>query len=497
MDRTVTVALQLVYDPRSARAFAQMAKEAAKASAAAQKETAKAVSGFQERDQRLSAIGGTASNLGAYGFAGRLGRMGSFAEGLQGAGFSRLATGAQRLAVPLAIAGGAANLAEAAALSVNDRYSTDQQKRRAFVRDILPGGERAQRMFDAFSGRAAGYEQLNIDAQNRAAEAQSRNDRTQFGLSFNPRQAGAEATARAYRLNSAVTPGVFDRTTADGERQYRDAQRLLPLKQAEAKAEREMRSAVAERLGSEKELVSIANRNAQLVKDRDRLANQASGPFAGSGVEQQSRLKQIESLNSEINSGLGLERSAREAVYSGKQNEARAIAERKKARDRTQLLGEAEMLESRVDTAGGAAMRLGTQNVADRMFGRQMARMIKDRGSVEGLPQEYIAAAQNFAPELIGNIIKKSYTATDEFKGDVAEFGIADFGTADYAGDSKRAQENRNKLAESEYAADRQAAESVAAAGKQFGAEVGDIINRALDNAKSEILNVVRLGRNQ
>lgn len=516
-NRTVSVSLNFVYDPRSARAFAQMAKEAAKASAEANKQAAKAVGDFERRDKRISAIGGTASNLGAYGFAGRMGRIGSMAEGLQGMGMGGMGGMLQRAAVPLAIAGGVANAAEKVAGYSYDKYSTGAQIGRSVVRDLVPGGERVQKFADAMSGRAAGMEEADLNAQRRAADASGREQMAAFQLGHNPRQAGLEAMAQSFKGQSAVTAKIIDRSTSAGELAYRQEQRLLPLKQAEAKAERDMNAATAERLESQKELVKITARTNDLTRQRGQLEKGAAGrqtKGAGgswdrfvdsslgwmaddtSGVKQQDRLKGIEGVNAELGGNLNLQRQAKEADVAAQNKQAQARAELEKARARTKLQGQAETLEEGVQTAQGAGRRLGGMNQFDRAFGLQAARLVKQRGTTDGLPQEYVAAAQQFAPEYVGKLMEKAGLDSAEAKAGREEFGAADFGTADATGDSKKAQALRKELAEKEFASEAKLSASVAESGRDLGGFIADTIQQMVDKAKAEILNQIRLGRN-
>lgn len=491
--RTVSVSLQLLYDPRSGRAFQQMAKEAEKAAKAA---NSAVVGEFAKRDQALSAIGGTASNLGMYGTANRLGRVGAFAEGMQGLGFNRGAAMLQRAALPLAIAGGLANAGEKVAGYAYDAYSTNSQIGRQFVRDLLPGGERAQRFVDALSGRGAGMEQAGITGQYGAAAAQARTERMQFGLQFNPRIAAAGGTAEAFRRQSAVAPSVFDRTTSEGERRYREEQRILPLKQAEAKAERDAASATKERVSLQSELTKISGRSNELTRERQRLERELGREENQSGVKRQNVLKQIENVNAEIGSTLSLQKGAAEGLVGARQKEAGAGGELTKARLRTRLLGEAETLEGRVETAQAAAEKLGGMTPFDRAYGLYAARIVKERGSTEGLPDDILSAAQNFAPSFVQSVARKTGAGTAEFKEGFAEFGAADFGTTDIGGDSTRAQELRRQLAEGEFKIDAGVADKILNSFSEVGRQIGEIIEQGLQRQRSEILNVVRLGRN-
>lgn len=494
-DQTVTVNLALLYDPRSGRAFTQMANEAAKASNAVNDAVARKFGKeFATRARALNEIGGVASNLGAYGAANSIGRTGSAAEGLAGAGFGGAARFAQKAAIPLAVAGAVGSTAQTVAGYAYDRYSTNAQIGRSAVRDLVPFGARAQSFADAMSGRTAGYEEAGIQSQYQQAAGQARLERSAFALSFNPQQAGREALASAYRGQSAVAPSVFDRTTAGGERAFREEQRLLPLKQAEARAEREMAQASREQLASQTELNRVKARGYELTRQRTALERRLGQSGFGSGVDRQEVLKQISDVNAELSGNLTQQRAAGDQYQNAVGSAVNARAEREKARLRTQLQGEADSLGERAQTAAGAAGRLGTMNPFDRAMGLQLTRMAQQRGSLEGLPQEYLSAIQNFAPETFRKLAEKTGAGTAEFKAGVSEFN------ADFAGDPetlrRREAEARRKLAEAEFGIDSEAAGNIARSFDGFGKFVGEVINQALDKQRSEILNTVRLGRN-
>lgn len=488
----VKVNLQLMYDPRSARAFQQIATEAAKANAAAQKQVAGA---FATRAGRLNEISGIASNLGAYGFAGSVSRAGSVAQGLQGMGFSGAAALAQRAALPLAVAGKAFETVEKAAPYFYDKYSTGDQLSRRAVRDFLPGGERIQRFTDAVSGREFKYEQARIDAQRRGFAEQAQQEQFRSNLSINPQIAASRGAEQYYRTGTPVMPSLINRSSAEGERAFREEQRILPLKQAEARAEKDMVVATKERIANAKELSNIGAYGRKLAGERLELENKLKRSENQSGASRERILQQIKTVNDAIGANAGTERQASGQFYESVRRQAEAKAELGKARTRTRLIGEAENLEARADTAAGAARRLGGMNAFDRAFGLQAARMIRERGSVEGLPPELVQAAMGFAPETIGKIIERTGSETAEFKAGVAEFN------ADFAGSPeelrRRATELRRDAAQIEFKIDAATASEVTRSFEAAGRDIARLISLGLDKMKAELENTIRLGRNQ
>jgi hypothetical protein len=491
-DRVVQVALQMIYDARSARAFQQLAQDADKAAKAVQKELEKMPTAFQRGQEKLYGRAGIASNIGAYGTANTIGRVGGLAQGAESMGFGSLAGGLQRAAVPAAVIKSAIDAAAKVAVIAQDEWSNKQQKSRALFR-ALPGGEYAQEKYDAFTGRAAGMEGVDIRKQFGMRDVEYYAGLQQQALGFNPGQAGREAYSRAFRGQSPALPSVFDRTNPEGQRLYEQQQRILPLRQAELKAERELKGATAERVELQKQIEKISVREINLYKERMRL----EGDKGGSGVSEAERISKIEQINAELNAGYSARRQGTESLMGLRQKEAGAGAEVQRAKLRTRLEGEAMTAERRVAVAESAGERLGGMNIFDREMGLQAARMIKARGSTEGVPQEFIQAARNFAPNFIGNIIKKSGQRSTQFAAGFNEFGEDDFGTLDVAGEDRRAQQARRELAKGEFAIDAKLSEEIARTGRDFGKYVGEVLYRILETAKSEIEQTIRQGRPQ
>lgn len=490
-DQTVTVNLQLLYDPRSGRAFQQMAQEAAKASAAANKATSGA---FSTRQQALNQIGGNLANLGAYGTANTVGRVGSVAQGLQGFGMSGAASFAQKAALPLAIAGQILGGVEKVAGYAHDKYSTGEQIGRQAFRDFVPFGERIQKFTDNISGRTAGYEQASIDAQRRAAEVQGALEKSSFAIGFNPQQAGREALAKAYKGQTAVTGSVFDRSTAEGERAYRLEQRVLPLKQAEAKAERDAAVATAEQLAAQKELNRVKEVGSRLTVGRQRLERQLKEDGFGSGVNRQEVLKRLETTDVGITGNIAQQREAANAAQAAQERAVAARTERDKARMRTDLIGQAETLEFRAERAEGAAARIGGMNPFERAFGFQAARIGRRQGKLDGLPQEYLQAWAQFDPEGFAKAREATGKNSAEFQAFEKEFPGTFEG--DPEGLRRRAAELRKQAGEVEFKLDSSAADSLATSGKKFGDFIVSTFERMIEASKQQILRRVYEGRN-
>lgn len=493
------------------RAASQTPGSAAQMSAAATQaaeKTARAyTSGLAQSQDRLFRQAGTASNLGAGGVASRMTRVGGMASGLHDLGFTNAAAMLSKMALPLAVAtqaaGHALDTAKTLALTAHDNYSTDAQLGRRLVRELVPGGAKAQGYLDAFTGRAAGMEQAHIDEQKRAAAVQSRLGTSAFEAGFNPQQAGRSAASLAYNLPGAmVAPPVLDRSNAAGEQQYRDAMRLLPLKQQSVKLDRESRVATAERVGSERELGRITARRVQLQREEGRLESQvqeaSKGWWTGSGASFEQLLMQQKTKNDEVRAMVAQERSATEAAAAARGREASARGEAERAKVREDLIGRAENLQERADLAKSGAARLGSMSPVERQQAAAIARMGKQFG-VDALPAEWRSMFAQVAPQEFQAAAVRAGASSPAYRS-LQEAGFVDFpgrpGQAP-ASIQREADVLRERAAREEFRIDAQTSADIAASFRGLGRDIARLMEENRQVTVNEILRQIRQGRNQ
>lgn len=496
-DRVVEVALQMIYDARSARAFAQMAQEAKKAAKEVERELAKMPTAFQKAQEEVNRRAGIASSLGAYGAANTMGRMGSMAQGLEALSPGNAASALlQRGALPVAFAKAVTDTAARASVIAGDNFANTQQKLRSGFR-MLPGGEYVQEKFDQFSGRASGMEMVDYAKQMGMADLQYRSGMLGQSLSFDPGQAGRVATAQAYRGQKAPLPGVYDRGTAEGRQRFELESKLVPLRREELKAERELKGAAAERLEYERQLEKLKTRELGIYRERTRLESRGArgGPLGLSGVEEERRLAAIEMTNAAIRDTAGLRRTATESLLGARTKEAGSIAEVERAKLRTRLEERATRAETNVGLAQSAADALGSMDPFTRRMNMQYALNIKARGTTVGMPQEWIQGARAFGGAEIDDILRRDIYRSPEFAEGVKAFPGRFGTTTDVRGEDVAAQEARRELAKGEFAIDAKLSEEVARLGRDFGKYIGEILYRILETAKSEIETKFRQGR--
>lgn len=438
--------------------------------------------------------------LGSFGFgetAGTAGRLSGAATGLDSLGFTGAATALQRAALPLAVAGAAFGGAEKVAGYAYDKYSTGAQLGRQAVRDFVPGGERVQRFVDAMTGRAAGYEQAAIDSQMRGAEGQYRNRLAGFEQGYNPQQAGREGYARAAAGQRAVLPTVFDRSSAVGERAYREEQRLLPLKREQAKAEREYAQATAERLSAQQELNKASARARALEGERANLERDLQRGENQSGVSRQNVLLKIRNINTDLSGAYANQQTAIQQSAAARGREAEAGGAARLARARTDLLGRADVLDERAQTARSTASGLGALNPFEQMQAVQAAAFIAERGSVAGLPPELVQMGLTGGRKAVSAIIEQSGMNSEAYKlGAANPLLAADFPTGDPNALQKEADTLRQQFAEVEDSVNKQVASALAASFKNVGKEIGQAMRQELLKMKDDIIRAIQVGRN-
>ncbi|HEY1190380.1 MAG TPA: hypothetical protein VGE74_22290, partial [Gemmata sp.] len=152
-----------------------------------------------------------------------------------------------RAALPAAIALSALKTSGEVGDIVSDEYTTDEQKARQAFRKFVPFGGTIQESVDGLTGRKAAFEKAEVDYQKKLVEGGGRVELAAFNLTHGPEQAGNEARASLLARATPILEGSSDRTTAAGEKAFRDRQRLLPLLREEARLQREVSVAAAQR----------------------------------------------------------------------------------------------------------------------------------------------------------------------------------------------------------------------------------------------------------
>lgn len=445
---------------------------------------------FKERQERTQRWASGLSQMGFTGTGSGMNRMASFAGGMSKAGVPGAMLAARAAPIAGAIVGGIDTAAHASRI-MSDHYSTGDMKARALAR-MLPGGETLQGWYDSFSGRAAGMERASVESRVRGIGVQGGLDISAYALSHNPQQAGLAATAGAYQRGSAVTAGVFDRTTGAGRTAYEDAQRMLPYRQATAKAERDMAASSAQRLSAQKELNRLEAKENELTATQVKLKRQIDE--GGSGVEFQELLERHKNTSAELQ-GINMQRrQALESVAGFGREEAGARGELAKARIRESLLGKADNLTARAERSEASAGRLGDMDPFQRAQGLQAIKLLEGGASPDVLGPEMKAAARALDPDSYDQLIKQHGLGTAEFKSRQAENKRGFEGN--YGSLYREADTLREQAGQEEYRADTKAAGEIAKAGANLAVEFARLSKQYTDSAIDAFRKEILSGKN-
>lgn len=346
---------------------------------------------------------------------------------------------------------------------------------------------------DSVTGRTAAMQKADIfRGQFGAVDVAATRQILGFNLAFKPEQAGMESRAASIRQQSPIYGFMGARSSAEGERAYREQARLVPLQQAQVKAEREAKAATAEHAESQSELnralrdeIRLRERRTQIQRD---LENDSGGPG------RQSLLRQFENVNQDIQNVLDIQRRAREQVRTTGIRAAEAGGAAGRARIAATLGFQADIAEERAGVAAGSAQTLGGMNMFDRWFAIMSLRALQARGP-EGLPPEMLAAAGRVAPQTVGKLLEGFGGGTREFQ-ELQKLAPVDFpGVPE---DLRReAAERRKEMVDRELEVERRVGEAIAQSGRDLGRFIINAINDSATATKEEILNSQKLGRNK
>ncbi|AWM38131.1 Outer membrane protein (OmpH-like) [Gemmata obscuriglobus] len=469
--------------------------------------------------ERHEALLTSLRNLQLGGTVGRYEQIKGFGEA---AGKLGLPGGALlgRLAGPAAIALGALQVAGDAGEILSDEYTTGEQKGRAAVRKFVPFGETIQSSIDGLTGRKAGMERAEVDYQKQMAEVSARAEKASFDLGYRPEQAGYEARETLLARATPILEGASDRTTAAGEKAFRDRQRLLPIEREEAKLQREAAVATAQRASAEAALGDIQAKRAEAARREQQKGRElggdgrpllptavsllAFGPVTHallggrgtydanqSGVSRQRTLYEQAAAGAEAQQLGELEKQARRAVVEARRREAETGRSAGQARVQ-RLQAEADILDGDASQAASGAQSLGGMDRFSRANAVRSLQLLQQFGPERMSPRE-LAEARAVAPQTVAKILEQAGKQTPQFD------ALRALAPADYAGDPeelrRKAQEKRDEAAQKELDLDRTLATKVAAAGRDLGKYIGDIIDQIADEIKKGIDRDKRIGR--
>lgn len=390
------------------------------------------------------------------------------------------------IAGPAALAYGAVGSIQSAANYSHDPYMTSGQAGRALFRDVVPFGGRIQSFADSLSGRKFGMEQADVAAQIQGLRFGGQQQLASYFAGYNPQRAGLIERQRQLERGSAITLGPMERATATGEREFREASRLLPVRRELARLERDSAAASSERSASEQEVVKATARERDLIRQRQALGAKIMED-EGSGPDRQRMLTQFRETSEAASAAAQARRDSEEKLAAARQKEteARGAAARQRAEVKE---AQAANMEERAQTAAGTARTLGGMNVFDRDFAVASVKAAQQFG-FEALHPEMQAAARTIAPQTIGKMEEAAGAAYAE------RVGLGGIAPADFGGQPeelrRRAQEKRDEAERERYGAETDIAQGAVRAGERLG----DAVNRAIAVTVDEAIKRIYAGK--
>jgi hypothetical protein len=509
--------------------------------------TEKALAGFAESQKRLFERAGMLSNLGLHGMGSSAARVGGFAEGLSSAGMGGAAMLVSRLAVPIAAMGEGLKAVKTVAGVMHDELLTRGQQERALFKGLVPGGESMVDWADTVSGRKRAMQRQEEEHGRMGIRTQRDIELSRTGYALSAEQAGYSSRATALAGAQAVTMPYIERTTLAGERAHELQAMLMPARERMMRADTAAKEATLNREAAQKQQADVARdgenlkgKLRQLEARRDATApapqsttksilGAALSPAAalargardldsrlpswapkgilpwavspiGAGImrgqdvvsstegpERQKILDEIEQTREKIKANERDQGGEAQKVFSREKEEAQAKAEQRKARaqyTRTQ----AQYDENRAQHAAGTATRLAGMGLGERLKGRRMYELAKQNPALLAMSPELAAGASAYAPELTRKMLEQQGQQTEDFEFLKREGEVNLDKGETIEGVRKKATEGKNKAAEEDLAADKEAASDTVEKFKKSHQATLDSILAAFEQ-QNEIFN--------
>ena len=389
------------------------------------------------------------------------------------------------------VAYGAMQVGATAGTAFRDPYLTGDQAAYQTFKSI-PGVGYAAGVGEAIGGKtsrtaANAVSIQKIEAINAGAiERQS----TAYQLGQQSDSARNRASVLA---GASVTPFAGgDRSSARGEREYQFAKRLLPLQDAQAKAEREQTMAVKDRVSAQNRLLQIEKDETATIAKRDaaqaRLdATGNSNPnwfmrrfesIAGNGGRA-AHATEVASLTEQVIASKRLRETATRDVANARVGEAQAGGAAREA-----AIGVGRERLSQTMELGAqyrqTAQSLGAMGVGGRQQAKQAWDIVQQIG-VDSAGPDLVNQARAFDPQGIAKLEQAAGAASAEYAAGRAA-GVEGYG--DIAANQRDEVEQTNRLRELGLENEKLAAKGIdAALGSELAGKIDQLIAEGIAEA--------------
>jgi hypothetical protein len=388
----------------------------------------------------------TGKNKGLSGLAKKI----EAGYGMEGGPLSGMLSKAKGMIGP---AGGTAALMAAGKFGLDTMTTVDQQMQHgnpyadSFTsgREVVNNAPFAREFFaaaDLVSGRSKGIYKENRRRGEEDVGARLRYQQYEAEAEQKRKERAATLNARSVRDIPLPRVGSTARTTVEEKRQYDLAQRMLPLQERRAEAERATAEATNEQTANLERLKSQEQRLADLRRQKAGVEQRFKG-----WAEQNAQRKYLwdpvkgEQGSAEYVAGLGDQtrvgrelqqaeqsRTALQArLQASTQNTAAARYQQRQA-EQAISAGRLEDLRRREGVASSQAESLSYAGIEGREMAKHSLRVARQAGGVSNLPQEMIGTARAFFPEEVREMAEREgQVHARDFR--------KEFGTKDYRDD--------------------------------------------------------------
>lgn len=446
--------------------------------------------------QSLALAGLSSTGLGGVGSGIGSGQaIGAALEayGLKGAaGIAGIAGGA------LAAGGTALESTIAYRKATQNEYMSQSNRDRQYALSI-PGGRHLLEAADVFTGtnyelgRQRSFERASENAEKFSITENRINAGKMRAVGYQEQIRNSEYNLNAIRGNRLPGISTFDRSSATGEREDREARIRLQGQTQLVMAERDLAKASGEYAANRGKAAKLTEVEAAIRKDYAFHVRQSE---SGDDASKKESLLKVQALNNDlIKINNAREQTDTEAIglrmKVGEANKGKAqalIAQRQ---------NEIDILAQRESTASSTATRLGGMGAGGRLSGLAALEALKQIG-IENAPAELISQAASVAPlevqkmsESAGNNLGDGYT--DRLR-QLAPEDARDLGNL--GGIRNQLDQKRIEQQAAQQTADEGVAETALAA-KQALYDLLDFLKNDIPLAINDLAARIRLGANQ
>lgn len=473
-------------------AEAQARRKDAGELAAAKRALRAEMSGFNAAQDEAFGHAGTMAQLGFGHAAAATGRAASFGSGLERMGYARGGAMVSKAAPAIGAVTEGLEVSSKAAEMYHDPYISYGGMVRKVASEV-PGIGFAMRHIDAFSGRTAAIGQTGVYEQMMAHDRGAEAQQEQLRRAWSTQQQGKVGLAQGASALAAnpVLMGDVDRSTAAGERAFRERSRLLPVERDIARIRRDQVAAGKEDEVAQAHVTGLARKRQDLEGERLKKLEEIKQNQNDDGytIDRIRLLKELGDVEGRIQSTTGAQQAAQQTA-AGTRARVGELRGQMESRTGAKFGVMADIEAEKGEHTAGLASRLGQMNVFDQRASVQAVEMVKQFGP-QGVPPEILQMAMQTAPKTIGKQVEKAGAGGEAFS------ALQKIAPEDFTGKPEEHRKEEQRLRDLEekrkLSGEATTAQAAAEAGRGLGETIGKYMQDFTDAAKREIERVLRV----